>query len=35
VHWASQVSPEFHARFKALDRRYRYTIFNRATRTGL
>lgn len=35
VHWAASVSHEFHARFKALDRRYRYTIFNRATRTGL
>jgi len=35
VHWAAVVSDDFHARFKALDRRYRYTIFNRATRTGL
>ncbi|MEE9334931.1 MAG: tRNA pseudouridine(38-40) synthase TruA [Granulosicoccaceae bacterium] len=35
VHWAAEAHPEFHARFKALDRRYRYTIFNRATRTGL
>lgn len=35
VHWAAEVSTEFHARFKAIDRRYRYTIFNRSTRTGL
>lgn len=35
VHWAAEVSSEFHARFKAIDRRYRYTIFNRSTRTGL
>jgi len=35
VHWASEVSPEFHARFKALNRSYRYSILNRGTRSGL
>lgn len=35
VHWASPVAPEFHARFSALARSYRYTILNRATRPGL
>jgi len=35
VHWAAVVSPDFHARFKALNRSYRYTILNRSTRPGL
>ncbi len=35
VVWAKQVSNEFHARFKALSRRYRYVIFNRATRCSV
>lgn len=34
VHWAAVVSPDFHARFSALDRRYRYTLLNRSTRPG-
>ena len=35
VHWASQVSDDFHARYKAVSRRYRYTILNRKARPGL
>lgn len=35
VHWAGHVSDEFHARFKALNRSYRYLILNRGTRSGL
>ncbi len=35
VHWAAVVSDDFHARFRALHRRYRYTILNRPTRPGL
>ena len=35
VHWAAPVSDDFHARFSALDRSYRYTILNRPTRPGL
>jgi len=35
VHWASAVADDFHARFSALDRSYRYTILNRPTRPGL
>jgi len=35
VHWASEVSDEFHARFKALNRSYQYRILNRGTRSGL
>lgn len=34
VHWASPMPHNFHARFSALDRSYRYTILNRATRPG-
>lgn len=30
--WAQPVSAEFHARFSAIRRRYRYVIFNRAVR---
>ena len=32
VTWAKEVSPEFHARFSARRRRYRYIIFNRSVR---
>jgi len=35
VHWAGEVSNEFHARFKALNRSYQYQILNRDTRSGL
>lgn len=35
VHWAGEVSDEFHARFKALNRSYQYRILNRGTRSGL
>lgn len=35
VRWAQPVSDEFHARFSALGRRYRYLLLNRAERPGL
>lgn len=35
VHWAGEVSAEFHARFKALNRSYHYRILNRGTRSAL
>ncbi|MBS0569810.1 MAG: tRNA pseudouridine(38-40) synthase TruA [Proteobacteria bacterium] len=35
VRWARPVSDEFHARFSARARRYRYTILNRSARPGL
>jgi tRNA pseudouridine38-40 synthase len=35
VRWASVVDPEFHARFSALARHYRYLIMVRATRSPL
>lgn len=35
VRWACAVPAQFHARFSARARRYRYTIFNRATRCAL
>jgi len=35
VHWAQQVSDEFHARFSATTRAYRYIIFNRAIRSAI
>lgn len=35
VKWAQQVSPHFHARFSAQARRYRYIIYNSATRPAL
>ena len=35
VLWAKQIDPEFHARFSAQSRRYRYIIFNNATRPAL
>ncbi len=34
VHWAKKMPDNFHARFAALDRSYRYTLLNRATRPG-
>lgn len=35
VHWAAPVSDEFHARFSAESRSYRYLIHNRRNRPGL
>ena len=35
VHWVREVSPEFHARFKATARQYQYVILNRGTRPAL
>jgi tRNA pseudouridine38-40 synthase len=35
VLWAQPVPAEFHARFSAQGRRYRYLLLNRAMRTGL
>jgi len=35
VLWAQQVDPEFHARFSATARRYKYFLLNRAHRPGL
>ncbi len=35
VRWAQPVSPEFHARFSAFGRRYRYILLNRPQRVGL
>ena len=35
VRWALPVSDEFHARFSARGRRYRYLLLNRAQRPGL
>ncbi len=35
VHWAVPVSDDFHARFSALSRRYRYVIYNCAVKPGL
>lgn len=35
IRWAGQVSSDFHARFSALARRYRYVILNRGGRPGL
>ncbi len=35
VRWAQPVSDEFHARFSARGRRYRYLLLNRAQRPGL
>ncbi|MFK7892916.1 MAG: tRNA pseudouridine(38-40) synthase TruA [Granulosicoccus sp.] len=34
VHWSSVMPDDFHARYTALERSYRYTILNRATRPG-
>ena len=35
VHWAQAVPAEFHARFSALSRRYRYLIANTPVRPAL
>jgi len=35
VRWAREVSDDFHARFSARARRYRYTILNRSARPAL
>lgn len=35
VRWAHPVAPDFHARFSAVSRRYRYLILNRPTRPAL
>lgn len=35
VHWAGNVPPDFHARFSARTRRYRYLIFNHSVRPAL
>lgn len=35
VQWAREVGPDFHARFSATYRRYRYLVLNRAQRTAL
>ncbi len=35
VRWAQPVDPEFHARFSAYARRYRYLLLNRAQRPGV
>lgn len=35
VRWITPVSDEFHARFKAVARRYRYMIFNHPTRSSI
>lgn len=34
IHWVGRVPDDFHARFKAIERSYRYTILNRACRPG-
>lgn len=35
VHWAQPVNDDFHARFSALTRRYRYLLLNRRARPGV
>jgi tRNA pseudouridine38-40 synthase len=35
VQWAAEVPPDFHARYSALSRTYRYVIANRPTRPAL
>lgn len=35
VRWAKEVPDDFHARFSATARRYRYIIFNHALRPGI
>jgi len=35
VHWVSEVSADFHARYSAIERHYRYVIQNRKARPGL
>jgi len=35
VRWATEVSPDFHARYSAIERRYLYFLLNQQTRPGL
>lgn len=35
ISWAKQTTPDFHARFSAVSRTYRYIICNQATRLGI
>ena len=35
IRWAAPVEPEFHARFSATSRRYRYVLFNNPVRPAL
>ncbi|OEY67710.1 tRNA pseudouridine(38-40) synthase TruA [Marinobacter sp. X15-166B] len=35
VHWAGNAAPDFHARFSAIYRRYRYLIMNNPVRPGI
>ena len=35
INWAREVPAEFHARFSAVKRRYRYVILNRMTRSAI
>ena len=35
VNWACEVAPDFHARFSAVRRSYRYIILNRTTRSAI
>ncbi|ROT99996.1 tRNA pseudouridine(38-40) synthase TruA [Marinobacter sp. R17] len=35
VRWAGQMADDFHARFSAISRRYRYVIFNHPVRPGI
>lgn len=35
VKWGKEIAPEFHARYSALSRRYRYVIYNGALRPAL
>ncbi len=35
IQWARRVAPDFHARFSAQARRYRYVLLNRPVRAGL
>lgn len=35
INWAEEVAPEFHARFSARSRSYRYVIINRPVRSAL
>lgn len=35
IRWASQVSPDFHARFSATARRYRYVIYNNPVKPAI
>src|SRR5690606_10305495 len=35
LHWVHPVTPDFHARFRATRRRYRYVVVNRSVRPAL